>query len=424
MIRALSLLLTALLVLVVACRANPSDEGDDSTPTTIAAPTTGAQTPPPIPERPSDFAEYPDAVARYLTAYPEAGEGDACLHELFQAWDMPYFSGDRSCRAGNADLDPDDEVAVVLAAPRPGEFEPFDYNVVVLDREPDGFAVVYEAGIQPFGTPEDNDLANVIVAMEDTNADGGGELVYNRPWCGAHTCFLHIHIVSGGDGAYTTLSPPPSPVDPQGGISMSYADYRLEDVDRDGSKELVLHGGSIGSVGAGPNRERTETWGWDGERYTLRETILDPPTYLYHAILDANALIGQSRSAEAEQAFVAAIEDGTLDRGGSLSGSQSVSAELESYAYLRAAVARFVSGGDLAGAVGYLDRAVSLDAPLHAPLAAAFRDAYAASADLAAACDAVRTYVEDHLAALTDFWNFGYGNPPFDAEAFCPFRPQ
>ncbi len=424
MIRAVPLSLAALFVFAVACRADPADDGAESTPATAASPTTGASSPPDIPERPADFADYADVLADYLTAYPMAGEGDACLHELFQAWDMPYFSGDRSCRAGNTDRDPDDEVAVVLAAPHPGEFEPFDYDIVVFDRGPDGFRVAYEAGVEPFIAADDNELGNVIVAVEDINVDGSGELVYNRPFCGAHTCFVHIHIVSGGDGAYTTLSPPPSPEDPEGGISMSYADYRLEDMDGDGSKEFVLHGGSIGSVGAGPNRERTETWGWDGARYMLRQTVLDPPTFLYHAILDANALIDQSRFAEAEQAFVAAIEDGTLDRSGSFSGSQSVSTELESYAYLRAAVARFLSGGDSAGAVGYLDRAAGLDAPLHAPLAAAFRDTYAASADVAAACDAVRTYIAGNLAALTEFWNFGYGNPPFNAEAFCPFRPQ
>jgi len=425
MIRALSLLPAALFVLAVACRADdPDDDGAASTPTITASWPTGGLTPPDVPERPAEFADYPAVLADYLTAFPVAGEGDACLHELFQAWDMPYFSGDRSCREGNADLDPDNEVAVVLAGPRPEDFAPFDYNIVVLDRRDGGYGVSYEAGIQPFLALQANELGNVIVAVEDINGDGGGELVYNRPSCGAHTCFAHIHIVSGGAVGYATLSPLPSPEDPEGGISMSYADYRLEDVDGDGSEELVLHGGSIGSVGAGPNRERTEIWAWDGLQYTLRETVLDPPTFLYHAILDANALINQSRFSEAERAFVAAVEDPALDSGWNMSDSSNIGGELESYAYLRAAVARLLGGSDSAGAVDYLDRVVSLDAPLHAPLAAAFRDTYADSGDMATACDAVRTYVADHLAALTDFWNFGYGNPPFDAEAFCPFRAQ
>jgi hypothetical protein len=418
-------LAVTILALSAACKSDSSEEGGApaTTPATAAA-TPGPTTPSGIPARPTDFAAYAPTIAAYLTAHPEAGTGDACLNELFLAWDMPYYSSDRSCRAGNTDLDPEDEVAVVLAAPRAEEFAHFDYDIVVLDRDSDGYIVAYQAGIGPFLVPADNELGNVIVTIDDINGDGIGEFVYNRPSCGAHTCFARIFIVSGRDGAYTALAPGPSNQDPEGGISMSFADYRIEDVDGDGTKEIVLHGGSIGSVGAGPNRERTETWGWDGTRYILRETALDPPTFLYHAILDANALLDASRFAEAEAAFLAAIADPALDRGGSFSGSPNNGAELEAYAYLRAAVAHLLAGSDPATAIEHLDRAAALEAPLHAPLAAAFRDAYTAAGDPIAACDAVRSYINSNLDALTEFWNFGYGNPPFDPEAFCPFRPQ
>ena len=36
-------------------------------------------------------------------------------------------------------------------------------------------------------------------------------------------------------------------------------------------------------------------------------------------------------------------------------------------------------------------------------------------------CAAVRDDIAANLAEYQAFWDFGYGNPPFDADAICPF---
>jgi hypothetical protein len=37
------------------------------------------------------------------------------------------------------------------------------------------------------------------------------------------------------------------------------------------------------------------------------------------------------------------------------------------------------------------------------------------------ACAAVKSFIADNLSLLQAFWDYGYSNPTFNADAVCPF---
>ncbi len=254
-----------------------------------------------------------------------------------------------------------------------------------------------------------NSLGDVLIHAGDVNADGNGELVYQVPSCGAHTCFKRVHAVRGTAAGYVDLTPP-------SGISMEYPDLKFEDVDGDGKKEIVLYGGEIGSAGAGPQRKRTEVWAWDGAAYALRSKTFDKPAYLYHAIIDADALFAASKYAEAAAAYVAAVDDRQWQI-----WRPDKRNELEAYALFRAGLAELAGDGDRDKANALLARANAYAGTLNHQLAGSFEAAFAAKGSISLGCAAVRDDIAANLAEYTAFWDFGYGNPPFNAGAVCPF---
>jgi hypothetical protein len=260
----------AFLVLLVMLWLLLGQACDDATPPQSTPSPRATGTPAQdVPARPDDFVAYPQAVAEYLTAHPGAGGGLACLYGLFDAWDMPYFSGERSCRAGNTDGDAELEVAVILVDPTGDEPGPLYSQVALLDRLDATYRVAYTSHLPAMGRDQANMLGNVILTMRDINGDGIGELAYGAPWCGAHTCGVSVHIVSGSDSDYRALTP-------QDGYSIETPrGVEIIDTDGDGADELILSGGEIQSAGSGPGVLRVDTYAWDGAQYVLRSSIPD-----------------------------------------------------------------------------------------------------------------------------------------------------
>jgi hypothetical protein len=280
------IVLTGLCALACEDTSTTGEAPAQATANPTSAPVAG------VPPPPADFDAYPQAVADYLTAHPDEGTGLACLYELYDAWDMPYYSGERSCRAGNVDEDPPREVAVVLAVkvsrleptptassgnPSPTPHQPecgvIWYRIAVLDQSDTGFDVAYTSPHFGLSCQAANLLGNVILEMRDVNGNGGGELAYATQWCGAHTCGVNVNIVSGSDNAYAPLTP--TSTDPSSSGYRMESPTRIEftDDDGDGAHELVLAGGAINSAASGPGRLRTETYAWDGSQYALRSSV-------------------------------------------------------------------------------------------------------------------------------------------------------
>ena len=149
-----------------------------------------------------------------------------------------------------------------------------------------------------------------LVGLADMDGDGGPELVLQDTECGAHTCYGYFQVIGSRDGALRNLV--------EGGgtfpgvIEMSYPDVRL--VEAEGGARLYIHGGSIGSVGAGIVRAYTETWAWDASAAAVRwqETALDASEYRHHWLYEAMEQMDAGRYAEAEATLLAVLEDEAL----------------------------------------------------------------------------------------------------------------
>ena len=95
--------------------------------------------------------------------------------------------------------------------------------------------------------------------------------------------------------------------------------------------------------------------------------------------------------------------------------------ELSAYALFRAALAQLASGDEAAG-LALLQQAID-DYPgtVNVGLAESFGMAYSAANDVPSGCIAVQDHIDANLDAFGAIWEYGYANPLFDPEAFCPF---
>jgi len=410
-------LLCLCAALVVGC-----GDGVAPTPTptgTVARPTptpavratatpTVQPTPVAIPAQPDDFAAYPRVIADYLTAAGATALGPPCLKALLREWVMPETDDPSRCVLGNTDSDPAGEiVAIFTAAPSlPGP--EVRANVVVFDARDGRYDVAFESVSMPEQPAQIMPESAALLAASDINADGLGELVYVTTSCGAHTCFDTVHIFTGTAEGYHSLSGDE--------LAMAFADISLTDRDDDGVQELVMHGGTIGSIGAGPQRSRTEVYDWDGTQYTLVETTYDPSNFLYLRLRDADDAFAAGRYLEAADMYSSALEDTSLDL-----WNPEERAELDPYALFRIALSLLAAGEAPSEAVAALDRALEgYPGSAHGELARAFRDSYLARADLPAACQAARDYAAANLDRFTILWDYGYANPEFDVVLLCP----
>lgn len=413
--------LTALAITVAACGGRPgtssriatTSAAGSATPATSTPAAAPSVTPPAIPPKPATLDGYAPAIAAYLTAGAPL-PAQSCLGDLAIAWSMPYFSGERTCRIINADSDPDDEVAVVLAASgTPAGSTTF--HVAVFDLATGGYRVSFQTpdavlDTTAAGIGAGNMLGNVLLGGGDLIGDGAGALAYAIPACGASACSSTVHIVRLAAGGVQQLTPP-------GGITISSAGIAFRDAPGERAKELVLTGGTPGSVGAGPQRARTETWKWDGTVYVLADTTPAPAAYLYHAIKDADGLFAAGNWAGAEAAYVKAVDDKGLKL---WKPDKNERNELESYALFRAGLAVLLAGGDGAKAASYFERGGAYENTLHAQLSRSFGGAYAAKREVSVGCAAVRQDLGANASEYAAFWDFGSSNPTFDPDSVCP----
>jgi hypothetical protein len=405
--------IAALSVLIfVACGGDSDDEPDPTS--TVPAPT-ATEAPPPlvdVPGRPNAFADYPGVVGIYLTVAGSGVLGTPCLSDLIAEWEMAEPDGvpltpEERCLLGNTDEDPEDEVVVLFTALSEGGFGLLS-NVVVFDETPDGFVAVFT----PFGPDQIGDVfPHAIIAAQDVTGDGNGELVYTDTMCGAHTCTLRVNIFGGSEFAYERLPP-------DEGLSMETAELFLEE-DAEGETLIVLQGGTISSVGAGPQRERTEVYSWDGASFVLQSTTFGESDMLYFHILDADAVFDQSNFAVAAQRYRTAIADESLVETGFYENER---AELEAYATFRIALSQFIVGELEAGAIAMLDQGVvDYAGTVNVGLIESFRAGYDATGNYPGGCLAVNEHLDANFDAFQVVWEYGYANPPFEPERFCPF---
>lgn len=267
-------------------------------------------------------------------------------------------------------------------------------------------------------------IAPRILSLVDMTGDGRPELITNSSTCGANTCYDSFRVVGWADGQLRDLQsaqPPPDDAIGAAPIVMSYADTRFADLTGNGLPDLLIHGGLLGSVGAGVVRARTEVWGWDGSAVTLAQTILDPTDYRHHILYEANDLMDSGDLGGALPLYEAAINDPALRNDGFfLHTPEQIYADISAFSAFRLILIDLMQGN--------IERANSrlswltetYPASAAAGAAATLVGSWSGPANAAALCDEIEVELmalDNPTGALADM---GYGNPTLGAVNFCP----
>jgi hypothetical protein len=386
-------------------------------PTTDAAPspTPSPTDSPSLPAEPSEFQAFPAAIADHLS---QVGGAPDCLVELFEAWDMPS-DGTAPCVA--ADLDDDGEDEYVVRVARESRIEEgalegwLAGDINIFDDLGTGYEIVFSLAAFDEFSGGDLLIKPVIFELLELHAGSHSAALLTTTACGAHTCSLTVYVIAYVEGEYVSvLDTGDGEV---GAITLPITDdqVRLVDVDGDDLEEILLREGLIGSVGAGPQREGTWTYRWDGGRYVLTGTEYDPSELRYFKVRDADDAFADGDYERAIALYQEAIDSSQLQ-----DVDYPETAELIAYARFRIGLTMAVQG-DTDGALAALDAAVAADPEaLHSQLSDRFRQGYARVGHVSAGCGAARDFVEGNLDAFSALWEYGYANPVFRAEALCP----
>lgn len=279
---------------------------------------------------------------------------------------------------------------------------------------PKGQLLVYHKGARGYALAHKLDGQGRIDLVEaaDINADGKFDLVYSDTSCGAHTCFGTLFVDSWDGTAYRDwITGTPTIAEPE---------YTVRDAATEGQgSEILVHGGVIGSVGAGPQRPWTETYvSSKGAPYVLFSQVYDPSTCLYHKILDANrafdswALDGFDPAIEA---YKAAIADQAAQACGTIKDEV---ATLRDFARFRLLVSDVAAGN----ATASLPLAAQITNAALKGAANTFLKSYQDNGSVIQACRDTTKYAQQTPASWQFLADWGYANPSFTHGDLCPLN--
>jgi len=263
----------------------------------------------------------------------------------------------------------------------------------------------------PEGEADTSIVGRGIFAVADRTGDSRADLVLLTNVCGAHTCSSRVYIEAWDGTAWRDAGP-------GAGIDS------LDTITFEGkgtAGELVVHGGVINSVGAGPQRAATTAYAFDGVRWSVKSVVPDKAVYLFHAVQDADELFDRAKFAEAITAYTAAVDSKTLKDWRQEADGANGRDSLAGYALLRIAVATAALGLDANKAIDAAIR--DGKEPLFANAAQAFRRGLQEGSGVHGGCLEVTQYlgtpgIPEVVRAMFDY---GYGNHPIKTyKDICP----
>jgi len=353
----------------------------------------------PVPTRPDDFEQYPDTIVRYLN---DSGGDEDGLRDMLGSWDALRHVTD--LLRVDVDDDGEGELLMVVVERSPDYGINLRGELLVADTGGEGYRLAYRAGA-------DSILMDpALIEVDDLNRDGHTDLAFSSTECGAHTCFTTVHIVTSGAGNYESLS--------GDGIEMSYVDPYFSDWDGDGVPELIMHGGTIGSVGAGPQRERTEVYKWDGAVYVIAETVHDYSNYLYFKVLDANQALMGGDYEMAATLYGEAVDNPGLE----VWMDEGEREELVGFSRYRLSLIYLIAGEVELAEATRDELLMAQPDSIYAQVVAVLWDAYQRETNLRAAYEEVGRFATFHPETAEALTDYGYGNPTFTADEVCPIQ--
>lgn len=291
---------------------------------------------------------------------------------------------------------------------------------------PGQFWIVNEQGIayRTIEDPTGFEEAAQIVTVADFTGDGQYEVVIQKTACGAHTCYQSYFILGVQAGKIVNLILNPQTFGEEANsIYISYSDASTTDVTGDGVYDFLVHGGTIGSAGAGIHRGYTETWAWNGQNIVLVSTVWDTTNYRHHLLYDANNAFDADLDQLAADLYQRVIYDESLTDVPAWDSNGDTRADSRQFATFRLALLA-LRQNDLPTATEW-DSSLRLsdpEDPLTEAINLLIQTWQSNGHNLAAACTVVTDYLSPLPNATGTLAYLGYGNPPLTAETVCPIQ--
>lgn len=347
-------------------------------------------------------------IPQELTAYLNSGGTAEGLDGIIQDKNLGPMDG-----PGAMSLDLNDDgwldVAVALTDPNMERIQP-PGPLYVFNCTGSGYQLVFSLG----GAPEHS--APELLGAQDLNGDGADDLLFGLPSCGASTCFTQIQVLTWLDGQAQVRLRGKSD-------DLPYPDIQIEPGNQGGLPRIAVTGTGIGSVGAGPYRQRTRYWAWDpsAQTFAVSGEVERPAQYRIHVLNDAQQASSQGDFSTAAQLYTRVIHDDNLRE---WMDPETERANLSAFAQFRLVVVYLKSGqSDLAQkAFDQLQSGYPQGATGHsyAEMGAGLWQSHQNGADVATACRDASSYASAHSQAILDPLYFGYANPTYEPSDMCP----
>ena len=264
-------------------------------------------------------------------------------------------------------------------------------------------------------------MAPVVLTVADMTADGRADALIAATSCGAHTCYQHYLVLSAHYGELANILNPTTDelVDAWSeGTSISYSTHQLSS---DDPPQIILHGGLIGSAGAGIHRGYTEVWQWDGQAISYHDFWWDESNYRFHRLYDANQAWYDHDWPLARALYAQVIDDDSLeDIEWWDSSAADVADATRQFAAFRLALLA-VRERKLVEAASWQTWLQENFGGRPLPQAAELLlTRYATEGNWQAACTAVTNFLLELEEPLGPLHYMGYANPALEAEDVCP----
>ena len=278
-------------------------------------------------------------------------------------------------------------------------------DLLLFNRSDDGYKLAYRA--RAAGQVR-------LLAAEDFNADGKADIIWVDTTCGANTCFDTVNVRSWDAAGWRDWT--------EGAITMAYADIQLDDFLASApGKEIQLKGGVFGSIGAGPQRARTELWSSvEGAPFSLFDKVYDSSDCLYHKVQDADEALAAYATrglAPARELYTAAVTDQNLTKCWERADELE---ELRSYSLFRLAVIAAYEGQAALAAENVAQLAQAFPTSLFTQLGQTWLESYQADGDIASACAAATAFAAEQPEIYLSLSDYGYANATYGPGDLCP----
>jgi hypothetical protein len=349
------------------------------------------------------------------------------LEATLREWNVINSSGGlvRADRDFTGDGVP--EVMIVLLDSQSLDHKPPPGDLLIFGCDNGGYRLLHQAGYQAgSGAPE-------IQSADDINGDFINDLVYVIRTCGERGCVGVVHALEWSLtlGTFGSLF--------AADITAQEPRVQVKDLETDNVLEISITSGVIPFPDAGPQREVTRIYKWDGIAYSLSQTRTSPAQYRIHVIYDADDALRAGDTKQAIKLYQQATSDANL-LGWVFPDD---AAHLGAYARFRLILAYILDNRvnkaqaahdellalyvpvlptpDLLGTVGPSVAASSLPGFEFADMASIFWQNFSLNRDMAHACTLVNAYASTHMAALEPLNGFGYANRTYTPDDICPF---